>query len=100
MTTYTVTNLNDSGAGSLRQAIIDAGASAGTDSIVFATGLSGGTITLTSGELEVRSDVTIDGDIDGDGSADITVSGNDASRVFTIGATVTLNGLVIRDGAA
>ena len=45
--TFTVTNLNDSGPGSLRQAILDANAAAGDDTIVFQSGLSG-TITLTS----------------------------------------------------
>src|SRR5947207_15931209 len=33
--TFTVTNTNDSGAGSLRQAILDANANLGTDSICF-----------------------------------------------------------------
>ena len=35
MATFTVTNTNDSGAGSLRQAILDANAQAGTDTISF-----------------------------------------------------------------
>lgn len=35
-TTFTVTNTNDSGPGSLRQAILDANAAAGADTIVFA----------------------------------------------------------------
>src|SRR4051794_33890315 len=34
-TTYTVINTTDSGAGSLRQAILDANASVGTDSVIF-----------------------------------------------------------------
>jgi len=38
--TLTVTNLNDSGAGSLRQAVIDANAAAGADAITFAPSLS------------------------------------------------------------
>ena len=33
--TYTVTNTNDSGPGSLRQAILDANAAAGLDTIAF-----------------------------------------------------------------
>ncbi|MBD1936451.1 hypothetical protein [Microcoleus sp. FACHB-68] len=35
MATFSVTNTNDSGAGSLRQAIIDADITAGTDTITF-----------------------------------------------------------------
>ena len=38
--TYTVTSPNDSGAGSLRQAILDAEAHAGADTITFATAIS------------------------------------------------------------
>jgi len=44
-TTFTVTNTNDSGAGSLRQAILDANAAAGADTIAFnvsGTGCTGG----------------------------------------------------------
>src|SRR4051794_10285910 len=37
-TTYTVTNVNDDGPGSLRQAIIDANANVGADSIGFNIG--------------------------------------------------------------
>jgi hypothetical protein len=39
--TFTVTNTNDTGAGSLRQAILDANAAAGADTIVFAIPGSG-----------------------------------------------------------
>ena len=35
-TTYTVTNTDDAGAGSLRQAILDANGNAGADTIAFA----------------------------------------------------------------
>src|ERR1043166_3441296 len=42
--TFTVTNTNDSGPGSLRQAILDANAASGTDSIVFSIGSGGQTI--------------------------------------------------------
>ena len=48
VTTITVTNLDDSGSGSLRQAIADAGTEAGVR-IAFADSLKGGTITLEAG---------------------------------------------------
>src|SRR5215210_5671186 len=61
---YTVINTNDSGAGSLRQAINDANATAGVaDTINFNLG-SSATINLTSGQLPTITDVaglTIDG---------------------------------------
>jgi hypothetical protein len=91
----TVTNLNDAGAGSLRQAIIDTPAGGTVD---FQPGLSG-TITLTSGELAINQDLTISGP----GASVITVSGNNASRVFDLTssqATVSLAGLTITQGSA
>src|SRR6516164_1624429 len=88
----TVTNLNDAGDGSLRQAIVDT-PSGGT--VDFQAGLSG-TIPLSTGELLIAEDLTIAGP----GSDVITVSGNHASRVFDIGATFTvdISGLTISDG--
>ena len=95
----TVTNLYDSGAGSLRQAILDANSG---DTIDFAPNLAGGTLVLTSGELDINKNLTINGDIDGNGTPDITISGNNASRVFDTGTTssttATLNGLVMING--
>lgn len=101
MATYTVTTTADSGAGSLRQAILDANGNAGADTIVFDALLAGQTIALTSGEIVIGDDVIIDGDIDGDRKADITISGNDASRIFatvTGGLDVTLRSLTLTDG--
>src|SRR5262249_22828004 len=72
----TVTNLNDGGMGSLRQAILDTPAGGTVD---FEPGLSG-TITLTSGELAVDKSL----DIEGPGANLLTVSGNNASRVFDV----------------
>ncbi len=54
----TVTNGNDSGEGSLRQALVDTPAGGIID---FAPELSGGFIRLTSGELVVEKSVTING---------------------------------------
>ncbi len=88
-------NANDSGEGSLRQAIDNANAFSSNDTITF-SGVSG-TITLTSGQLALANNGTLI--IEGGG---ITVSGNNASRVFEVnsGANVTLNGMTITSGAS
>ena len=84
-----MTNLFDSGTGSLRAAI-----HSGDTTINFAGGLHG-TITLSS-ELQISDSVKIQGP----GEDQLTVSGNNASRVFEIasGATVTINQLSIANG--
>ena len=55
---FHVPTLADSGAGSLRDAILRANAHAGADVIVFDEGLTG-TIALTGGELDVTDNVRI-----------------------------------------
>ena len=86
-----VTNTNDSGPGSLRDAL----AVANDGDTIDATGVSG-TILLTSGQLNVDKDVTISGP----GANDLAVDGNAQSRVFYInpGKTVTISGLTITNG--
>jgi hypothetical protein len=49
--TFTVTNSNDSGAGSLRDAVTQANASPAADAINFAAGVT--TITLTTSEINL-----------------------------------------------
>ncbi len=97
--TLIVADLNDGGAGSLRQAIVNANAG---DTITFDNTLSGQTITLTSGQLSITQSLTIDGDLNDDGVPDITISGNNLSRVFKINTTnpdtATLEGLNITNG--
>jgi len=98
--TFTVTNLNDSGPGSLRQAIDDANSAGGPDVITFQAGLTG-TITLTSGQLKLYDSV----DIQGPGAAAITVDGNNASRVFYLYNSdalldVSISGLTVAHGNA
>ncbi len=89
-----VTNLNDSGDGSLRAAITAADATSGAV-IDFASGLHG-TIRLTSGELDITSNMTINGR----GANQLTISGNHASRIFNLSnnATATITDLTIADG--
>jgi hypothetical protein len=89
----TVTNANDSGAGSLRQAIADV-ATGGT--IDFDPGLAGSTITLTTGQLAIAKNLTINGLSTSPG---IAISGNNACRVIYISAgTVTLDNLTLQNG--
>src|SRR6516225_5855181 len=90
LSTLTVLNTLDSGAGSLRDVIKAAGSG---DTIVFAPTLDGQTITLTSGELAFSKSL----DIEGPGASLLAVSGNNASRVFDIsgGVSLTLAGLTI-----
>jgi parallel beta-helix repeat protein len=97
---FNVTNLNDNGAGSLRQAIEDANSAAGPDVVTFQAGLTG-TITLTTGQLSISDSV----DIQGPGAAVLSVSGNNASRVFYMynnssTLDITVSGLTITGGDA
>jgi hypothetical protein len=88
-----VANNNDSGPGSLREAIANASQ---CTTITFANGIS--FITLTSAELMIDKSLTINGP----GANLLTISGNGAQRVFTVnrGTNVVLNGLTIANGAA
>ncbi|MEM9018639.1 MAG: hypothetical protein AAGC68_16645, partial [Verrucomicrobiota bacterium] len=65
-----VTNSDDSGAGSLRQAILEATSG---NTIGFDSGLAGNTITLTSGQLEISKDLIIDSS---DITPGVTISGD------------------------
>jgi hypothetical protein len=64
--TYTVTNINAGGPGSLRQAILDANGNIGHDTIDFSTT---STIVLTDALPEIGDDLTITGVTMRDGSA-------------------------------
>src|SRR5438105_566681 len=90
-TTIIVSNTNNNGPGSLRQALVDAN----DGDTIDATGISG-VIALTTGELLVDKSVTINGD----GADVLAVDGNATSRVFQIGSgkTVTISDLTIRNG--
>jgi hypothetical protein len=92
-----VSNNNDTGPGSLRQAIVDNNAAAGGNNILFSNIVTG-TITLTSGQLVISKNLTIVGP----GANVLAVSGNYASRVFHVtsnAVTVNISGLTITNGA-
>src|SRR5437016_5190789 len=90
----TVTNLNDSGSGSLRQALADANDG---DTIEFAVT---GTISLTSGELVIDKNIIISGP----GPALLTVARSQQAadfRIFNIppSHTAEIDGLTITGGS-
>ena len=94
-----VLNTNDSGPGSLRQAVSNsiAGAYAFSD-ITFATNLSGATIRLTSGTVSLKGNLTIDASALPSG---ITINGNQAGSVFFVtNGNVVLTALTITNGNA
>jgi len=78
-----VLNTNDAGAGSLRQVIIDA---TPNDTLTFTNTLAGGTITLTTGQMVINKNLTIDASAIGG----ITIDADNATRVFSIGSASTL----------
>lgn len=94
---FQVTNTNDSGSGSLRQAIILSNLSPGVDTIVFDSSLEGQTITLDSEPLIIRDSVQIIGFED---PSQLTIDGDDSFEVFSVGndADVVIQGLTISGG--
>lgn len=83
--TFAVTNGNDAGAGSLRQAVLDANASAGAD--VIAINLpAGSVITLTTGELRSTDALTVNGPAGG-----VEVRSSTAARVFDQDTTLPIS---------
>lgn len=92
-TAVIVTNTDDSGPGSLRDAL----EIVGTDGTIrFASELAGNTITLTTGALVLGKNVTIDGAE----APGLKISGNTTTRVFQVnaGTTATVKNLMVCDG--
>jgi hypothetical protein len=99
---FVVTNTNDAGAGSLRQAILNANLAPDANTITFGdaifTDATADTITLSSGELTISSSLTLTGT----GANLLTISGGNASRIFNVasGTVVSMTALTIANGSA
>src|SRR3954470_9851746 len=98
--TFTVANLNDAGAGSLRDAIGHANAAPGADTVQFQAGLAG-MIPLAS-EIAIIDTVHVAGS----GVGTIKVDGNLSTRLFKVqrasgnAITATFSGLTLANGHA
>ncbi len=91
--TYLVTSLADTGSGSLRAAIVLAHNHPGQDTIQIKSNLSG--------EIKLNSELTINDEVSiiGGSARKVSISGQDASRVFKIDAgNVKFENLIITKG--
>ncbi len=91
---FVVTTTADAGAGSLRQAVAEY---LFGDTLTFAPALAGQTIQLTSGQLVLKENLTLDASTLAGG---IKIDGNATARIFEVApnATVVLNSLTITNG--
>jgi hypothetical protein len=95
--TFEVTNCDDNGEGSLRAAITAANAHASVPHVItFSADLDCDLITLTTGQLTLERNMTIQGP----GADKLAVSGDQETRVFRVdaGVTATISGLTITKG--
>ncbi len=100
--TFTVTNTNDSGAGSLRQAILDANGNPGPDTIAFAIPGSGVQTIALGSTLSVTDAVVIDGYSQPGSSANTLATGDNAVLLIKIDGGATnpaLNFQIGSDGS-
>ncbi len=109
MALFTVTTTSDNPLDgfTLREAIFLANINGEDDVITFDLPGLADTVTLSAGELNILDDVVIDGDLDNDGDADITIESIGNDRVFDItGNTplspteVTFDGVIISNGSS
>ena len=97
--TFVVSNTNDSGAGSLRQAIDDANIAGGNPTITFDAGAFATPQVIT---LATSLSATTSMTVQGPGAGLVTISGNNAVRVMTVGSGVSfvLNDVTVSNGSA
>lgn len=92
-----VSNADDSGAGSLRAALEEANSNSEADTITFAESLRGQTITLTTDQLTISSELDLIGFPDA-----LTISGNEERQIFEVRseAVVSISDLILIDGVS
>ncbi len=93
--TFTVSNLADSGVGSLRQGILDANASPGNDTVQLAAALTG-TLSLSTGEITITGPLVINAV----SKFQVSVSSDNSSRIFVANADVGINGVFMTSANA
>ena len=90
---YTVTNLDDSGNGSLRWAIEQANNNTGTDEITFSV----------NGTIKVETEIKINDSVDiiGNGAEKTILDGQGKTRIFSIdnGNNISLTGIAFQNGS-
>ncbi len=97
---FTVANRNDSGSGSgsgsgsLRQAVFDANASPGPDTVLFDASVTG-TILLTSGALTVTDPLTLEGP----GQDLLTIDGGAVSTILQVEDALSIRHLKLANAA-
>ena len=107
--TFTVLNSNDTGAGSLRDAVANANANIGADTIVFGDGSGTGgtnfldgtpdTIVLTSGVITFAGDTNLT-TVTGTGANLLTISGGNTQGVWWLNASTaaSISGMTVTQG--
>ncbi len=94
--TFSVTNTNANGSGSLLQAIIDANAAAGPDTITFSGAGASGTISLSLPGAKITDDLTIIGP----GEAVLSLTNPTGDVLYVYNADFTVSGLTITGAGA
>lgn len=100
--TYTVTSANDSGPGTLRQAMINATETTGTHTIVFSPTLDGTPIVLASPLPQITNNTTLT--IVGNDPVNTIIDGDNQHQIFLCAfasnAHLTLRDMTVRNGKA
>lgn len=104
LATFSVMNANDAGVGSFHQAILDANAAPGADTVTFAPALAGATISTIN--ISITDDVDIQGPLGGpvvlSGDSSVFRAFVGAGRILDIaaGADVSISRLTLTNGDA